>query len=1346
MGRQLSIQYQLDGFYGTWEPTETDAGYLLCVLVDGKEEYTARIEAPVIFPVLLYATETIKDNSHYEFVLEPIAEKMTAEYSIFPGMEILIALLKQIQETITEDRILILNQQLVNNEVWIKAWNKVYGTDEITISNVKEPMLILEESRLHIEGDGIQADFYAEQDEYTGLELWLKLESDDLQQMIDKKLTQGDLSLLEAFEMVGGKGEYALTNELGTYTQFALLKVSSTLFCRGDFVHREYNIELGQKDNPLIIWKDKMELLNWFVQCKRQEAIREDCIVCSSGISITGGFLIGQEKQADLTLYINASDLWTIYLECGEGNWFTALSNIVGLPTDDIVKVLTWLGKESGDFSLDFMKLTFSVSKNSMTAAEFAIRQGSDWDLFGTGLNLCNWYIFADVIKETDWQIAMILSGELKLGSTESAPMISVSVPLQEHLKQIVLTSGEKGIALPSIENLLSVVGVGDGSSLIPDEIYNLDDFKISQFEMIIDVTDNPVLQQYCFGVETQRELVFTIGNYSMKLCKLAFLLVGKDKEGLVLTGTGNFAFQQLMCETKLQVDCERQSIQMSVVFTKEEAEQIAFDTMADSFVEEELQYKNLPLPDDFSVPIFEKAVLCVDTGRPLYVMSGSLKNLGTCIFATSLDEEKKMGYVLVAALDEHFVFASLSKSFSFIDSIFKIQTCGIVLSTLNGSGIQGILGEIPAEVEIPSSLPQIDCEVKEGLFLYGKVELIAPVFLFLFGMAGKEKPALETSLYFPKNKEELFIRVALNELSLFHFLHFRQMEFMCCVAKGTQYELTGNIFLGMSGKEFGFGFFATGNTEDNQITFLGKAKEPIELGVLKLTDTEHIQGPGISFEMSRDRKVLGLTGGIVLFGEPFADVKSLGYDFKSEKFFGRVSYAGSISLFQGDISFTWDEENGVEIKEFPMHFIDKALDYAKLIEEAGESASGCKKIAGLIFEDVIQTEFTITPSFGGVDEKGMTIELLPQYKVSVAGKNILTASMNKLEVIIEKPEEIGFEALAELVVDAVMKNTLAIGKQLVNDMDNMTKLLAAMGTVKATEEAISALLCHGGKETVKIAVEIAKTKAEVDTIVTTASGGASISTVAAGAGIVGTSSTAISQWLEVMGVFFATVGYITIIGSGGTGAKDADEYKKQVEKQKQETEEINKKAELVVIEMLAINDLIIEQQSNDKIRIGWKPVPEEENKKVEYHVQISLNGKKEQEYIETDSYKDLSIEQGKETLIDVSIYAVYQHDDNHIYTGETKYISATVGKNLKMLLSSLPVMTSEEEYHYNLEAEGGCKPYKWSIHGFPEGIEICDQEICGITKYGGGEVYVDVTVTDALGNSCSNSFWLEVN
>lgn len=573
------------------------------------------------------------------------------------------------------------------------------------------------------------------------------------------------------------------------------------------------------------------------------------------------------------------------------------------------------------------------------------------------------------------------------------------------------------------------------------------------------------------------------------------------------------------------------------------------------------------------------------------------------------------------------------------------------------------------------------------------------------------------------------------------------QMEFFCRIADGTRYGLNGNVYLAVGGQEYGFGFSVSGDTGESQMELEGYALEPINLGFLVLTDTEHEKGPGISLELSREEKVLGLTGGILLFGEPFVDIKRLGFDFKKEQFLGTIFYNGPVTLLHGTISFVWDREKGVEILEFPMHFLDEVLDYAKLIEEAGNTSKGaCKKIAGLIFEKAVQTEFTITPSFGGMDEKGMNVELSPRYTVAVEGENILTSSMKKLSIVIEKPQEIGFEALAKLVVDTVLKNAVLIAEQIVNDVGNLAKLITVMGTVQATEEAFAALLCRGGKETVKGALETAKAQEYAQAAKEHASGGGNLIQTAADAAMASGSAETAGRWLEKVSIFFGAMeATIIIIGGGGSRKKDLEEHEKKVEKHKKEAEEAKAEAEEAVRGILAIKDLALEQQTEGTALLRWKPVTEEKEAAVEYHISVTRNGCVIWKGIETACSREVLLEPERENQFEIMIFALYRYDETHTYQGETARLSTIVGTPLKILEASLPAAVRGEEYRYELKAEGGSSPYLWSAEGLPEGLTMQEQFLCGIPKYGGGEVYVEVTVTDRLGKSATEGCWLEV-
>lgn len=1338
--RELLIDYHADGFYATWVRKETDQFYLLRVTKNCETVAEKRIDKAAVMPVPVYVPEQLNTEDRYEFALRVVSEEAVTTCNISSGIKLLYGILERIYKRITKDRILVLNQDLVQNEVWTDAWEQFYGKREITILNVQEPKLSVLEERLYLKGDGIQSVFYVERTEGSDPKLCLQFDFGDLQQEMEQRSEQGTLVLADVFKETSGTELFKYTKELGDFSQLNLLQVCSRLYC-GRTVQKEICIELGPENASLILWKNKLELQNWSVICRKQTMLREKDTVQISSASIQGEFLIGSEKQAEILVHIGDSDVWSMCLSFGEGDWFVAIAELVGFPKENIEEMVSWLGEKTGDFSLDTAVFTFSVSQNCITGAEFSLKQRKSCDLFHTGLYLKDWNIFINMIKGTEWISAVVLAGELGLGGGEDAPGIFVTVPLQEGCRQVRVSSREKGIALPSFEELLKIAGIGNGEELIPDELYNLNDYRISQLEFVVDFDGQPRLAQYNLEISSQKKLIFAIGNFQIRIHNVSLGIKERDEEGPYIEGSGTLIFQKIECRLCLKVDCTSKALQMSAVLKKDEAEQIQFDVMADGFVDENLRYKNLPLPEGFEVPIFEEAVLWADTGKQKYAVSGKLKNLGTCIFATSLDVQGKMGYILAAVADENFRFAEISGCLAFMDSVFLIRTGGIVLSALTGRRILDVMAEIPPELGIPSGLPQTDSEIKNGLFVYGRLELVAPVFQFLFGLAGEEKPTLETSLYFPEEEGEILVRVGLKEMSLFQLLYFRQLEFFCRIKEGTSYGLNGRVFLAAGGQEYGFEFSISGDTRERKIMLKGSASEPIDLGFLTLTDTVHTKGPAVYLELDQAEKKLGISGEILLFGEPFADIKCFDYEFQKERFLGKITYTGPVALFRGTISFAWNREKGPEILEFPMHFLDEMLDYAKLIEEASSSTQGeCKKIAGLIFNKAVRTEFMITPSFGGVDEDGMTAELEVRYIVSAAGTEILTASMNKLIVRIEKPSEIGFEALAGLVVNTVLKNAASIAGQIVEDMGHLAKLIAVMGAVQATEEAFGALLCRGGKELVKSASEVFKAKQYADA----AAGGGGLAEVAADAQLAGSSSMAASEGLELAGAFFGALAGISIIGGGSSG-KDLEEYKKEVDKKKKEAEAAREDAEKAVIERLEIKELILMQKKADMAELGWRPILAGNSGNVKYHVMIKRSGEVLMEYTGEEHQIQLPLEPGKENFFEVEVYALYQYDSGHIYQGETAELKAKIGKPLAILTTSLPAAVSGAEYKCDLKAEGGSGSYHWKGNGLPEGLEIQDQTICGVPKYGGGEVYVDLVVEDTTGNSIAAGFWLKI-
>jgi hypothetical protein len=232
------------------------------------------------------------------------------------------------------------------------------------------------------------------------------------------------------------------------------------------------------------------------------------------------------------------------------------------------------------------------------------------------------------------------------------------------------------------------------------------------------------------------------------------------------------------------------------------------------------------------------------------------------------------------------------------------------------------------------------------------------------------------------------------------------------------------------------------------------------------------------------------------------------------------------------------------------------------------------------------------------------------------------------------------------------------------------------------------------------------------------------------------------------LGSFFGVLGgSIIIISSGDAGNSEKDrakEFQNMVEEKEKQLKEAEEEAREAVESLLTIKNITIKQSEKSTAVIEWSLSSDTEGEQIEYHLQIVQNGV-ESNFTETLCHKEISIEPGIETQLDIRIYAVYRYDEEHVYQGKTEQYVTVIGKPLKILNKTLPDVITGSEYHVELTAEGGSQPYMWNIYGFPKGIEISNQTISGITQYGGGEVYVDITVTDAVGNSATSSFWVEV-
>jgi hypothetical protein len=547
----------------------------------------------------------------------------------------------------------------------------------------------------------------------------------------------------------------------------------------------------------------------------------------------------------------------------------------------------------------------------------------------------------------------------------------------------------------------------------------------------------------------------------------------------------------------------------------------------------------------------------------------------------------------------------------------------------------------------------------------------------------------------------------------------------------------------------YGFSFGVEGTFDGDAFAIAGTAQSAISLGILNITGTRGTAGPGIKFKADKNEKILGLTGGIELFGEPIADVNLLGYDITHRCFKGSIQYSGDVELFKdAKISFTWEQEHGIHIDEFPMQFIDQTLDFASLLEQASKSdKNACGELVGLMFEKVVKTKFEITPSFGEVKDDAIVIELLPHYHVLVANKEIVAASMKKLRVNISKPDKIGISALAEMIVDTVIGNASSIAGQILSDSEGLVKLITAIGAVKGTEKAFEALICRGAKETINGMGELEKAQQFANIADSQATDGGSLSGVVEAAAGAGAATEGAQNCFDLADAFFGglAAGFVFVGDSGET--EHAQEHKKEAEKRKEEAKEAEDKAREAVRSMLVIRELQIEEKRVGILRVSWKEIMPDEME-LAYHVVVEKNGVTSPEVVQTECQTEIAVPADEKTIVQVRVHTVLVYPEkggNYTYIGETAQTTYTAGSPLELGIEKLPEAKAGQAYHLVMQARGGTAPYHYTAHGLPDGISMQGDILTGVPRFGGGEVLVDITVTDALQRSVTRSYWMSI-
>lgn len=1306
---------------------------------------------------------------------------------------------------------------------------------------------------------------------------------------------------------------HALSYIEGSSDQYPLPKdfqdLSSVIVKSAGFVltpkygHDMYYLKIGSDSSPFSLLPQKLELTNWNLMLRRFEYRQVPQKITDYAASLTGEFLIAEEKKIELSASVSGTFEWTIHLECMDGNWLKALANLIGFSADVFSDRLSFLWKGAEKMSFQHAWFTYDAKISKITSMNFCISMNEPWELLPFALTLEQVQIYVVLTHHSQWEYNLSLNGAVKIGNGDKAAEIFVSLPIGQEMSFLTFSTREKGIALPSFEDLLAVVGIENASAYIPEDFRKSAALKISKWEVTIGLNPKQYLESFTFGVASSQIYNLFLGSLTFSIQKLEIQMDYQKDTPIVFSGKGQFSLFDIEMDVQIRFS-EHQKPILSAEVSKENANKIMFQKMVDTFTDTPKdQYVDLPIPEHFREPVFEKANVYIDIEKELYLMYGQVLSLGSSFFV-STKQETKWGYLFAAALDSNFTFSMISQSLAILDSYLHIQKAGILISSLHDYHLSDITAVISSKASdtksvIPAELPSYNGKLHKGVFIYGTIAFTAPVFSNLIRLGSNiGELQLETYAYLPKKEDttELFAKV--NEFLLFGIFQFKELTLCYHIQKEKQFDLNGTLSIvigkqsfdfkgtmqicesqstfsvqteqnilepiGLSGLElrnialqlnmrfpkdfaktpeyeltisgsvkigsvllkgellfqkqsisvycitlgvpiavnklfaaifttnvwssdsleisvdegilykaeetcrigvnnyqkgfhlrskltiYNFSFVVEGRFDQNAFEISGIAQKEVSLGFLTITGTQGTSGCGIKFKANNTEKILGFTGGIKLFGERIADIDLFGYDMEQHCFKGTVQYGGDLELFKGaKISFTWSKEKGIQIQEFPMKFIDQTLDFTKLLRDASKlEKDSCGELVGLGFKNAVTTKFEITPSFRNLTDNGLVIELIPKYRIFILEQEITKAVMKKISVTVPTPNTYGLGALANLIVTTVTNNALDIAKQLLSDQEGMMRFITTIGVVNGTELALRALICYGRKELTEGLRKVSQALQYTEQVQQIVIKGALLAEVAAAAAAAAAAAESAKKDCDTTSKYFAAL-FAGLLVSGGTSPVllDMKEHQEYAEQKAEKVVLAKESARSSVQSMLAIQDLKMEETSVGSLLVSWGSIPSGDLN-VSYHIITEQNGVASSEIIQDKTQLEISYDPASETLISASVYASFAYPENgqdYIYRGESSHSAKTVGMSLELCIDRLPDAKSGESYHFVIPAQGGILPYHYDVQGLPYGLFVSDGIITGMPQIGGGEVWIDITITDAMQKSVKKGFWLAI-
>lgn len=243
----------------------------------------------------------------------------------------------------------------------------------------------------------------------------------------------------------------------------------------------------------------------------------------------------------------------------------------------------------------------------------------------------------------------------------------------------------------------------------------------------------------------------------------------------------------------------------------------------------------------------------------------------------------------------------------------------------------------------------------------------------------------------------------------------------------------------------------------------------PVDLFIIQLTGKQGVHGPTFGLAKNAQTLSMSFTGGVCFFGLYCGDVVVA----CSRNRAGTLHVSGSIFVSDNafrnlipkpvTLEFAYNRDEGLSVKNWPdFDFTHSCIDFAKEIKKWANSSRGgiCSAVPGFINEKLLQTTFHLRPSFSSLSGSNhLHLCLNGRYTLLMFDKEILTLEFPST-IAVALPENVSWKALPDLIGLALADAASSLIKGIVNNSENLSKVLLVLCGKKALETAAT-LACR---------------------------------------------------------------------------------------------------------------------------------------------------------------------------------------------------------------------------------------------------------------------------------------------